>query len=111
MAPDLALERAVATEALRVQESGLYGRFEEALDNGDDDTAVSLSKELRSLVAYRAKLNGMEMPVRTEVDVTVHQSATAIIDRMEAELLALSARQPNPQPALGAVIEGEVIEP
>jgi hypothetical protein len=33
----------------------------------------------------------------------------AIIDRMEAELLALAARQP--QPALdGGVIEGEVIE-
>lgn len=107
MAPDLALERAVATEALRVQEAGLYGRFEAAVDGGDDDMAVSLSKELRSLVAERAKLNGLAVPQRTELDVNVHHSATAIIDRMEGELLALAARQT--QPAQLTVIEGEVI--
>ena len=112
MAPDLAMERAVATEALRVQEAGLFGLFEAAVDSGDDDTAVTVSKELRSLVAERAKLDGVYAPKRSEVDVRIEHSATAIIDRMETELLALVSERP-PQYAIPhkpTIIEGEVIE-
>jgi hypothetical protein len=44
------------------------------------------------------------------VDVNVSTDPSAIIDRMESELLALVAQR-QPQPARGGgVIEGEVIE-
>ncbi len=56
------------------------------------------------------KLGGAYAPQRAEVDVNVSTDPSAIIDRMESELLALFARR-QPQPALGGgVIEGEVIE-
>ena len=41
--------------------------------------------------------------------VTVTADATAIIDRMEAELLALAAQRQPQQALLGNIIEGEVI--
>lgn len=59
---------------------------------------------MRSLTAETAKLGGLYAPVRAEVDVNVHQSATAILDRAESELLALAERQHQP-----AVIDAEVV--
>jgi hypothetical protein len=76
---------------------------------GDDDKALEYGREIRATVTERAKMAGVYAPQRQQVDVNVTTDAVAIIDRMEAELLALAARQP--QPALdGNVIEGEVIE-
>lgn len=96
------------TEGLRIQLSRLHQRFADAEARNDTDAMVALAKELRGTSDAIARLNGLAVPQRTEVDVTVHQSATAIIDRMEAELLALAAQR-QPQHAIGAVIEGEVI--
>lgn len=101
--------RKSATERLQISAQILAERIFEARASGDDDRLVPLMRELRNTTAEMAKLNGLNVPVAQQLDVTVHQSATAIIDRMEAELLALSARQPQTlQP--GNVIEGEVIE-
>lgn len=103
--------RRSATERLQITSTILAERLFDARERGDDDRLVAVSRELRNTTAELAKLNGLNVPVAQQVDVTVHQDATAIIDRMESELLALSARQPQPQRVLGAVIEGEVIEP
>ena len=103
--------RRSATERLQITSTILAERLFEARERGDDDRLVAVSRELRNTTAELAKLNGLNVPVAQQVDVTVHQDATAIIDRMESELLALSARQPQPQRVLDAVIEGEVIEP
>ena len=102
--------RKSATERLQISAQILAERIFEARESGDDDRLVPLMRELRNTTAEMAKLNGLNVPVAQQLDVTVHQSATAIIDRMEAELLALSARQPQTLRA-GNVIEGEVIEP
>lgn len=106
--PDAA--RRSASEGLRVMRSMLFEQAVDAKNRGDTDDLVLLGKEIRQNIAEDAKLHGAHAPVRSQVDVTVHQDATAIIDRMESELLALSARQPQPQRVLDAVIEGEVIE-
>lgn len=103
--------RRSATERLQITSTILAERLFDARERGDDDRLVAVSRELRNTTAELAKLNGLNVPVAQQVDVTVHQDATAIIDRMESELLALSARQPQQQRVLDAVIEGEVIEP
>lgn len=97
------------TEGLRIQLARLHQRFADAEDRNDTEAVVALAKELRSTTDAIAKLNGLSVPVAQQVDVNVHHSATAIIDRMETELLALAAQR-QPQFAIGAVIEGEVIE-
>lgn len=96
--------------ALRLLQRSGFTRYLNALQSGDDDTVLRYSKELRSTIAERAKIGGAYAPQRTEVEVQVSTDATAIIDRMEAELLALVAERP-PQTALqGNIIDAEVEE-
>lgn len=85
-------------------------RFVAAFKAGDDDTMVTLNREIRQNEAELAKLGGMYAPERAEVDVTVTQTPAAIVERMRTELLAVAAQRP-PQQALpaNAVIDGELI--
>ncbi|WP_125078451.1 hypothetical protein [Mycobacterium sp. P7213] len=103
--------RAKHDAALQLLQRQGFTRFMLALQAGDDDTALRYSKELRSTVTERAKLAGAYAPERTEVDVTVTQTATAVIDRLETELLALVAHR-EPPPALdgGNIIDAEIEE-
>ncbi|MFV8050365.1 AraC family transcriptional regulator [Mycolicibacterium fortuitum] len=102
--------RAKHDTALQLLQRNDFTRYLLALQNGDDDTALRYSKELRGIVSERAKLAGVYAPERQQVDVNVTTDAVAIIDRMEAELLALVAQRP-PQQALpaNAIIEAEVV--
>lgn len=98
---DPAAERATSTETLRVLQAALFGRFAVAAQDGDDQSLVAYSKELRSLVAETARINGLYAPVKHEHDVSVHQDAAAILERAEADLLAL---------AKSNVIDAEVVQ-
>ncbi|MGJ6122975.1 hypothetical protein QN239_10390 [Mycolicibacterium sp. Y3] len=102
--------RAKHDAALQLLQRADFTRYLLAMEGGDDETAVKYSKELRSIVAERAKLAGAYMPERAEVEVNVHQSPSAIIERMRDELLALVADRP-PQSALAntTIIEGEIV--
>ena len=102
--------RAKHDNALRLLQRSNFTRYLTALQAGDDNTALQYSKEIRSTVAERAKIVGAYAPQRAEVDVNMSTDPSAIIDRMESELLGLVAQR-QPPPALGGdVIEGEVIE-
>jgi hypothetical protein len=102
--------RAKHDNALRLLQRTSFTRYMNALQAGDDNVALQYAKEIRSTVAERAKLVGAYAPSQAVVDVNVSSDASAIIDRMESELLALVAQR-QAQPALiGNVIEGEVIE-
>lgn len=103
--PDPEADRAESTESLRVLRSTLFGRMAAASQRGDDQTLVSISKELRNLVAEHSKLNGLYAPVRQEVDVRVSQTPEAILERAQTELLAAM----RDQPAL-ETIDAEVVK-
>jgi hypothetical protein len=101
--------RAKHDAALQLLQRNSFTRYLHAVQAGVDEKALKYGREIRATVTERAKMAGVYAPQRQQVDVNVTTDAVAIIDRMEAELLALAARQP--QPALdGNVIEGEVIE-
>jgi hypothetical protein len=100
--------RRSATERLQISAQILAERLFQARESGDDDRLVAVARELRNNTTEMAKLNGLHVPVAQQVDVTVRQDATAIIDRMETELLALAGRRN--QVVQPAIIEGEVIE-
>lgn len=87
MAANPDAERALSSEALRVLQSGLNDRFDAAVQREDDAAALSLSRELRCLVAEEAKLIGIYAPERLEVHV--HQSPSAIIAEAQDRLLAI----------------------
>jgi hypothetical protein len=103
--------RAKHDAALQLLQRNSFTRYLHAVQAGDDNKALEYGREIRATVTERAKMAGVYAPQRQQVDVNVTTDAVAIIDRMEAELLALVAqRQPRPVLGGGGVIEGEVIE-
>ncbi|MBM4536284.1 hypothetical protein GS433_18005 [Rhodococcus hoagii] len=101
--------RRTATESLRVVQAMLFGRLANAAQRQDDKTLVAVAREIRSTVSESAKMRGLYAPVKHDVDVRVEQSATAILDRAEQELLALA--NTNTAASIGAaVLDAEVVE-
>ena len=91
-------------------QSVLFERFADAKVRGDNDDMVMLAKELRNNVGEVAKLRGLYAPTRSEVEVSINQTATAILDRAEQDLLALAAQRPTDHlPSPGTIIDAEVI--
>lgn len=99
----MAQARAKHDAALQLLQRNDFTRYLNALKTGDDEMALSYSRELRGIITERAKLAGAYAPERQQVDVNVNHDATAIIDRMESELLALVAQR-APQNQLAANI-------
>jgi uncharacterized protein YegP (UPF0339 family) len=100
--------RRSATETLRIVQAVLFEQFADAKQRGDNDDLSMLARELRNNVGEVAKLRGLYAPARSEVDVNIHQTATAILDRAESELLALTAQRQHPL-SVPTVIDAEVI--
>lgn len=77
---------------------------------GDVTAVAAMLREIRHNDVETAKMLGLYEPAKVDVNVTT--DATAIIDRMESELLAVLAQRP-PQHQLttaAPILEAEVIE-
>lgn len=102
--------RRTASDGLRITKSIMFGGMAEAVRQGDHQAVVAYARAIADGIDKDAKLNGLHAPARTEVDVNVTHDATAIIDRMESELLALVANRP-PQNAIGGnIIDADIEE-
>lgn len=101
--PDPEAERGVTSETLRILQSTLFSRLVDANTQGDTDSVVKLSKELRSLTAESSRLNGLYRPAQTEhaVAVTVTPSPREAIE--EARRRTLESMKPR-------TIESEIVE-
>jgi hypothetical protein len=95
--------RRSAGEGLRIIMSTLFATLSDARQARDHQAVVATAKAISDTIDKTAKLNGLYVPVAQQVDVNVYQSASAIIDRMEAELLALAQSNPN-------IIEAEFVD-
>ncbi len=91
--------------AIETRTRALSQRFAAAYRSGDDDTLVTLNREIARNEAELAKLAGMYAP--EQIDVTVSRSPQEIIAETERRLLALAAERQQQLP--GNIIEGEVI--
>ncbi len=106
--PNAEAARAGIVERKRVTLGTALSSLAQAKQAGDHQVVARLIDVITRADAELARLYGLNAP--EQVDVTVTTDPRAVIDRLEAELLALvSGRQP--QTALGGnVIEAEVIE-
>ena len=93
--------------AIETRTRALSQRFAAALKANDDDTLITLNREIIRNEAELAKLGGLYEPETVNVNVT--QTPAAIIDRMEAELLALAAQRAPQHQLPGNVIDAEVL--
>ncbi len=92
-----------AVDRLRIVDSVLLGRFADAARRDDDQAVALFAREIRGTTIELSKLLGLYAPPPTQqVDVSVSMTPAAIIDRMEADLLALARSNQN-------IIEGEVV--
>ncbi|WP_349268960.1 hypothetical protein MPNTM1_04182 [Mycolicibacterium parafortuitum] len=80
--------------------SVLFERFADAKVREDNEDLVMLAKELRANISETAKLHGAHAPQRTEVDVNVHHSASAIIAEARERLLSVVDAEVVEIPAL-----------
>lgn len=98
--------RAKHDAALQLLQRNDFTRYLLALKVGDDDTALRYSKELRGIVAERAKLSGAYAPQRTEVDVNVSADPALLWDQLEAALLERDEQRQRQLPPV--IIDAEV---
>ena len=89
----------------RIIQQVLFTELAEARGRGDSQTVITTARTITDTIDKRVRLAGLAVPVTQQVDVSVHTSASAILDRAEADLLALAQRQPHQL----EVIEGEVV--
>ena len=84
-------------EELRIRRELFHDELAAAKANNDTETMLALSRELDRIAARRARLLGLDVPVRTELDITVRQTPAAIIADARERLLA-------------SVVDAEVVE-
>lgn len=103
-------QRRTASDGLRITKSVLFATLADAKQRGDSQALVSAAKAIADIIENDARLNGLHMPQRTEVDVNVSADPRAVIDRLESELLALVAQR-EPRTAIGGnIIDAQVEE-
>lgn len=114
-AEDRAMARALAAGNYQIVMGELYTLAAMAKAEGNVPAATKAISEVAVVQERHVKLTGLQEPVAQKLDVTVHQTAAAVIDRAEAQLLELMATRPavqaptlEPQPP--AVIDAEVVE-
>ncbi len=105
----LADRRHDADEGYRIVQQTLFTELAEARRRSDPQTVISAAKTIIDTLDKRVRLNGLAVPVAQQVDVRVEQSITAILDRAEAELLALTSAPPGTLPAALPVLDAEVV--
>lgn len=109
-AEDRNLMKAVTAGSYRIVTARLHRLLAQAEQDGDATAAATLGRTIADIEDKHAKLTDQYSP--TKVDLTVHQTAGAVIDRAEAELLALAGEQPAiPAPVVGLpVLDAEIID-
>lgn len=85
----------------------LTQRFAAAYKAGDDDTLVTLNREIVRNEAELAKLGGLYEPERVDVNVTTDPAA--LIAQTRDRLLAVLAEREQRQLPVTPIIEAEVV--
>lgn len=114
-AEDQEQARAFSAGNYRQVMSELYGIATRAKAANKLTTAVQAMEAIANVQAKHDHLIGIEAPTTTKVEVSV--SAGAVLERAEADLLALAAQRPVPAQQFAisapvpAIVDAEVIEP
>jgi hypothetical protein len=105
-AEDQDMARAYSAGNYHAVIAALHDLVERCKQLGRTTAEVQALEAIASVQERRDKLLGLHVAVASKVDVNVQHSAIEIIDRAEAELLAIAAQRT--QPGL-PVLEAEVI--
>jgi hypothetical protein len=110
---DVGTQRRYTAEGYRIVIAALFELLATAKDRHNVQEGVTASRALADVMDRRAKLLGLHVPVVQEVNLTLQQSASAVLDRAEAELLAIAAGQPAPAAVQASlpILDAEVVEP
>lgn len=100
---DATTQRLYTAGGLRIVKAALFEALAEAKAKRDPHAVVAVSRALSDVLDRHAKLMGLHIPVAQEVNLTVQQNTAAVLERAQAELLALEQTRP-------AIVDAEVVE-
>lgn len=95
--------------AIETRTRALSQRFVAAFQTRDDDTLVTLNREILRNEAELAKIGGLYEPSTVNVNVTTDPSAI-IAETRDRLLAALAEREQRQLPTAPTILEAEVIE-
>lgn len=102
---EIATQRKYTAEGYRIVQAALFESLATAQRRQDVHQVVTVSRAITDVMDRRAKLLGLHVPVAQEINLTVQQSAAAVLDRAQDELLALE------QAGRGLpILDAEVVE-
>lgn len=103
---DLASKRLFTAGGYQVVLAALFEALGHARTRKEPHAVVAVSRAIAEVQDKHARLMGLHVAVPQEVTVNVHQTAAAVIDRAQEELLAIAAARPSALP----VIDAEIVE-
>lgn len=108
---DQALSRAYSAGGYKSVTAQLWEILAQAKRDGEYQAAIAAARAIAEVQDRHDRLIGLHVAVPQRVDVTVHQSAAAVIDRAEEELLALTRQSPAAisAPPGPEVIDAEIV--
>ncbi|NOR03674.1 hypothetical protein HGK72_26850 [Mycolicibacterium fortuitum] len=111
-AEEIEMARAMSAGSYRQVIAQLYDVARKAKTTNKLTTAVQALQAIADVQDKHDKLTGLHIAVPTKVEVNV-TSAVAVLERAEADLLAIAAENPPAIVAKSApaVIDAEVVEP
>jgi hypothetical protein len=106
--PDSAvMERRQAAGGYRIVQQKLFATL---ATTKDPHAVVAVSRAITDVTDRRAKLLGLHVMVPQEINLHVQQSASAVLDRAEQELLALTDGRAPAAAAPLPVLDVEAVE-
>lgn len=100
---DLATMRVYTAEGLRLVQSTLFEALAEAKRRKDPHTVVAVARALADVMDRHARLIGMHVPVAQQLDVNVHQSIGAVLERAEQDMTRAIESAPE-------ILDAEIVE-
>ncbi|MDQ1249244.1 MAG: hypothetical protein QG597_3618 [Actinomycetota bacterium] len=108
--PTVAEQRTESAEQLRVMRRRLFDHLAVADRDGDADTATKVAREIRANLDSAARLDGLNAPQRTEVNVAVDVSPSLAAAEWLRQVAAAQPATALPSmPSAPPVIDAEVI--
>ena len=103
---DIETLRRAMGEGLTMIREKLLDSLDAAQAKGDHRGVAEIGKAAADTIDKQAKLMGLHIAVPQQIDVNVRESATVVLERAEAELLAIAAAAEK----RGEIIDAEVVE-
>jgi hypothetical protein len=106
---DVGIQRKYTAEGYRIVQAALFESLAVAKDRKNVHEVVTVSRALTDVMERRAKLLGLHVPVAQQLDVNVHQTVSAVLERAQSDLVQAIESGQALLPIDAEVVDAEVL--